>query len=74
MASRLCPESASEPQVVRFTLPFSRQEIADLLGLTIETVSRQFTRLRNNGTIEIPDRRSIVIRDQDALEACAAGV
>jgi CRP/FNR family transcriptional regulator len=73
MASRLCPEGESEPKEVRFILPFGRQEIADLLGLTIETVSRQFTRLRNNRTIDIPDRRSIVILDRQALEACATG-
>ena len=34
-----------------FTLPFSRQQIADVLGLTIETVSRQFTRLKQDGLI-----------------------
>jgi len=73
MASRLCPEAESEVEPVRFTLPFGRQEIADFLGLTIETVSRQLTRLRNAGMIDTPDRRSIVIRDRNALAACAAG-
>ena len=73
MASRLPSDSASKTTDVQLTLPFGRQEIADLLGLTIETVSRQFTLLRTNGTINIPGRRSIVIRDQLALEACATG-
>jgi CRP/FNR family transcriptional regulator len=58
---------------VQFTLPLGRQEIGDFLGLTIETVSRQLTSLRKSGTIGIPDRRSIVILDWHALEACASG-
>ena len=56
---------------LRFALPFGRQEIGELLGLTIETVSRQITRLREEGVIDTPDRRSIVVLDRDALEACA---
>lgn len=55
----------------RFELPLSRQQIADLLGLTIETVSRQFTRLREAGLIDLPDRRSVVIRDREAMEDMA---
>ncbi len=52
-----------------FVLPLSRQQIADLLGLTIETVSRQFTRLRQAGIIDLPDRRSVIILDHAAMEA-----
>lgn len=55
---------------IRFELPFGRQDIADLLGLTIETVSRQITRLRDDEIIDTPDRRSVVVLDMDALEAC----
>ena len=51
------------------TLPFSRQQIADVLGLTIETVSRQFTRLKSEGVIGLPSRREVVIRDHEALVA-----
>jgi CRP/FNR family transcriptional regulator len=53
----------------RFVLPFSRQQIADVLGLTIETVSRQFTRLKGDGLIDLPSRREVVILDLRALEA-----
>jgi len=53
----------------RFALPFSRQQIADILGLTIETVSRQFTRLKQSGIIELPSRREVVILNQQALAA-----
>lgn len=51
------------------TLPFSRQQIADVLGLTIETVSRQFTRLKNEGLIDLPSRREVTILDFDTLVA-----
>lgn len=52
-------------------LPMSRQEMADLLGLTIETVSRQLGRLAGQGLIDLPDRRSVRLRRRDALEAFA---
>ena len=53
----------------RIALPFSRQQIADLLGLTIETVSRQFTRLKADGVIELPSPREVVVRDHETLLA-----
>ena len=49
-------------------LPLSRQQIADVLGLTIETVSRQLTSLRSEGLIDLPSRREIVLRDSDGLK------
>ncbi len=55
----------------RFQLPFGRQQIADILGLTIETVSRQMTRLRADGVIDLPSRREVVIVDRAELEAQA---
>jgi CRP-like cAMP-binding protein len=48
-------------------LPMSRQDIADYLGLTIETVSRTFTLLENAATIELPSSRRIVLRNRSAL-------
>jgi len=42
-----------------FELPLTREAIADYLGLTIETVSRQITGLRKAGVIELADARSI---------------
>lgn len=54
------------------TLPFSRQQIADVLGLTIETVSRQFTRLKAEGLIDLPSRRDVAILDHEGLVAEAA--
>lgn len=54
-------------------LPMSRTDIADHLGLTIETVSRSLTRLERQNVIALPDhRRSIVLRDRQALERLTA--
>ncbi|MDR9803434.1 Crp/Fnr family transcriptional regulator [Rhizobium hidalgonense] len=61
----------AEPQTATstaFDLPLSRAEIADFLGLTIETVSRQLTRLRKGGVIRIENVRHIVVPDMDELE------
>lgn len=51
-----------------FDFQLSRQQIADILGLTIETVSRQMTKLKSQGLIDLPTRRRVTILDRDALE------
>jgi CBS domain-containing protein len=48
-------------------LLMSRQDIADYLGLTIETVSRTLTSLETAATIDIPTSRRIVLRNRGAL-------
>jgi CRP/FNR family transcriptional regulator, nitrogen fixation regulation protein len=48
-------------------LPMSRQDIADYLGLTIETVSRTLTELENQAVIELPMSRRVVLRHRVAL-------
>ena len=48
-------------------LPMSRQDIADYLGLTIETVSRTLTHLENTCAIALPTSRHIVLRNRAAL-------
>ncbi len=60
------PESSGE---IRIELPLSRTEIADYLGLTIETVSRQIARLRERGVITVGASRAMIIRQPDVLEA-----
>ena len=48
-------------------LPMSRQDIADYLGLTIETVSRTMTQLVGDRTIGLPSSRRIVLRNRSVL-------
>lgn len=53
-------------------LPLSRQQIADILGLTIETVSRKIRHISRTGLIELPDLRTFSVRSALALERLAA--
>ncbi|NOZ42510.1 MAG: cyclic nucleotide-binding domain-containing protein [Alphaproteobacteria bacterium] len=54
-------------------LPMSRSDIADFLGLTVETISRQFTGLYRLGHIELEGFHKVVLKDADALFALAEG-
>ena len=54
-------------------LPMSRTDIADMLGLTIETVSRTFTKLRGEGVIDLEQSARVLIRDHDELARLAEG-
>lgn len=64
MADRLNCASAVD-------LPMSRQDIADYLGLTIETVSRSFTDLARAGAISMPRPRTVILTK--AMRARVAG-
>jgi CRP-like cAMP-binding protein len=55
----------------RVSLPMCRADIADHLGLTIETVSRNLTKLKVRRIIDLPDRGNFVIRDLERLQALA---
>ena len=55
----------------KLQLPMSRRDIADSLCLTIETVSRQFTELRELGLIETEGRSGVVLRKLPELAALA---
>ncbi|NLS25397.1 Nitrogen fixation regulation protein FixK [Sphingomonas sp. S2M10] len=54
------------------SLPLTRQQMAELLGLTIETVSRKLTAMKRERVIALPDLRSFVILDAAALAMLAA--
>ena len=55
-----------------FDLPLTRGEMAGILGLTIETISRQLSKLEKTGLIKREGARGLVIRDAPALEALVA--
>ncbi len=61
MADRACSGNVVQ-------LPMSRQDIADYLGLTIETVARTLTVLEGAAVIELSTSRRIVLRNRSALE------
>ncbi|MCX5495317.1 helix-turn-helix domain-containing protein [Kaistia dalseonensis] len=60
MADRLAKEGALE-------LPMMRQDIADYLGLTIETVSRTMTHLESTHAISLNSSRQIALRSRSGL-------
>ncbi|WP_343080846.1 transcriptional regulator FnrL [Ostreiculturibacter nitratireducens] len=50
-----------------FDLPLTREAMADYLGLTLETVSRQISALRRDGVIELQGKRHVIVPDFDRL-------
>ncbi|MEL6947894.1 MAG: Crp/Fnr family transcriptional regulator [Pseudomonadota bacterium] len=62
IADHLDPEHP-EGEMIEFELPLKRADIADFLGLTTETISRQMTNLRKRGLINLVDRRIIAVPD-----------
>lgn len=60
-----------EGNQTRLTLPMSRRDIGNSLGLTIETVSRQLTELREQHLIETSGRSIVRLRDLQELAHCA---
>ena len=54
-----------------FDLPLTREEMADYLGLTLETFSRQISALRKDNVIALEGKRHVTIEDFDALQEAA---
>lgn len=63
VATHIDPEAATGDGPITYDLPLTRADIADFLGLTIETVSRQMTKLRKDDVIEIENNRQVTIPD-----------
>ena len=61
VATHMDPEQVHGEAPFAFDLPLTRADIADYLGLTIETVSRQFTKMRKDGIISIESNRRITV-------------
>ncbi|MDF0544203.1 Crp/Fnr family transcriptional regulator [Sphingobium sp. H39-3-25] len=72
IARRLAGDPAADG-CIRLDLPLSRQQMADVLGLTIETVSRQMTQLARAGIIVLCGRRGVEIHDAGRLQGLAEG-
>lgn len=62
---------ATEANFAQFSLTLTRAELADFLGLTLETVSRQLTKLKTTGIIELIDSREITVPNLKELESIA---
>ncbi len=67
IATHINPEADHDARQVVFELPLTRADIADFLGLTIETVSRQVTKLRKDGVIVIENNRHVPVPDMARL-------
>ncbi|MEO1703416.1 MAG: Crp/Fnr family transcriptional regulator [Pseudomonadota bacterium] len=59
--------TVAENSINNHSLPLTREEIANFLGLTLETVSRQLSAMKKDGIIEFMDRRRFVVTDMRAL-------
>ncbi len=68
IALHIDPDRDARVNAVSFDLPLSRADVADFLGLTVETVSRQLTKLRKGNVVEIDHNRHFVIPDIARLE------
>ncbi|TGV82964.1 Crp/Fnr family transcriptional regulator, partial [Mesorhizobium sp. M00.F.Ca.ET.158.01.1.1] len=68
IAGNIDPTLDPAAQSTSFDLPLTRADIADFLGLTIETVSRQLTRLRSDSVIRIENNRHVVVDSLDRLQ------
>lgn len=68
-----CPGSLPHNSSVP-TLPLSRMDLADYLGLTIETVSRSLSSLKKSGLIEIPTIHEIILLQPKALQDIAEAI
>ena len=67
---------AHRQSATHFILPMARGDIADYLGMTIETVVRTLKKLRDEGMIEVANTRDVIIIDSISLRRladCQAG-
>jgi len=67
------PLKACDAPRAQFHLPMTRTDMADYLGLTIETVSRTMTRLKGDKLIALPSPAEVQVLNRAKLEALAGG-
>lgn len=73
LANHIGKPSPENPTDIEFMLPLKRADIADFLGLTLETVSRQMTKLRKMGAIDIQKNLEVTVHDSNRLTAISGG-
>ena len=73
IARNVDPTAGPERRSAAFDLPLTRADIADFLGLTIETVSRQLTKLRADKVISIENNRRVIVDNLARLVARSGG-
>jgi CRP/FNR family transcriptional regulator len=71
LGTRMNGEGGEEKPI---PVPMTRSDVADYLGLTVETVSRTLSRLKKSGLIEISEAHRITITQLDALQDIAEGL
>jgi CRP/FNR family transcriptional regulator, anaerobic regulatory protein len=69
IATHYDPEAENSAGTTTFDIPLKRADIADFLGLTIETVSRQITKLRQAGVINVTNNRTVHVLNMSQLKA-----
>jgi CRP/FNR family transcriptional regulator, anaerobic regulatory protein len=69
IAIHIDPDAIENPGGLQFEIPLSRSDIADFLGLTIETISRHFTKLRQLGVINLVHNRFVEVPNLKRLQA-----
>ncbi|MGB3386799.1 MAG: helix-turn-helix domain-containing protein [Pseudaminobacter sp.] len=72
IAAFLVDMSERQGGLQQVELPMSRTDIADYLGLTIETVSRAFSKLKQKGVIRLPSLRRVELVKWQLLQDMAA--
>ncbi len=72
LASFLLTMADRNGKADRISLPMTRCDIADYLGLTTETVSRVFSQLKSNGVIALHASSEVGLKNRSALQALAA--
>ena len=70
LLSLVTSETATPPRPYSFQLPFSRQEISEILELSPETVSRTLSSMRHEQMLDAHGRR-VTIQDIDRLRTAA---